>query len=45
MRYIIRNDKIREDMEVISILRKTDASQLRWLGHFERTDEGRIAKR
>lgn len=43
-RYKIRNDKIR-DVEVISVLRKADVAQLRWLGHPGRMDEERISKR
>ena len=40
----IRNVKIREDIKVAPILNKIDAAQLRWLGHLERMEEGRIAK-
>ena len=41
----IRNEKIREEVGVSSMLRKIDAAQLRWLGHLERMDEGRITKK
>ena len=40
-----RKDRIREGVGVVSVLRKIDAAQLRWLGHLERMDEDRIAKR
>ena len=41
----MRNETIIEEVVVSSMLRKIDAAQLRWLGHLERMDEGRIAKK
>ena len=41
----IRNEKFREEVGVTPVLHKIDAAQLRWLGHLERMDRGRIAKR
>ena len=41
----IRNEKIREEVGVVPVLRKIDAAQLRWLGHLERMEDDRVAKR
>ena len=41
----IRNEKIRDIPKVALIQNKIDAAQLRWLGHLERMEEDRIAKR
>ena len=41
----IRNEHIRERIGVSSIRNKIEKTQLRWLGHLERMEEGRVARR
>jgi hypothetical protein len=41
----IRNTRIRDIIEVHPILRKIELGQLRWLGHMERMDQNRVARR
>ena len=41
----MRNDGIREDLGVESILELIEKSKLRWYGHVRRMEEGRYAKR
>src|ERR1044072_1267856 len=38
----IRNEHIRERIGVSSIRNKIEKAQLRWLGHLERMEEGRV---
>lgn len=41
----IRNETIRNRLKVAPLMKKIEKGQLRWLGHLERMDEGRVAKR
>ncbi|XP_076047357.1 uncharacterized protein LOC143032623 [Oratosquilla oratoria] len=41
----IRNDAIRQELEVESILEFVERAQLRWFGHVERMDQERTPKR
>ena len=41
----IRNDVIRGQVGIAKLQNKIDSAQLRWLGHLERMDDGRVAKR
>lgn len=37
----MRNDRIREELEVTSLLEEVERSELRWYGHVKRMDEKR----
>ncbi|XP_033116570.1 uncharacterized protein LOC117116608 [Anneissia japonica] len=41
----IKNEEIRRQVGVTPIRNKIEAAQLRWLGHLERMDDSRVAKR
>lgn len=41
----LRNETIRNQLQVAPLIKKIEKGQLRWLGHLERMDERRIAKK
>jgi hypothetical protein len=41
----VRNERVRERIGVCPVQKKIEKSQLRWLGHLERMDDQRVAKR
>ena len=40
----IRNERVRQEVGVVPVLRRIDVARLRWWGHLERMPENRMAK-